>query len=387
MVYVDARRKKERMPVYVKVSRGRNDSFMVNTGLTSDTKFEGRVFPESETSHSAKTNKLNILFAKIEDMAIRNEDMDMKELKNAIQAVVLKKTTNAKPFTEYCIEYAEKCPTSGTAGLYLQTARKVAAYDDKATFDTMTVQWLEGFEKYCKKTMSVNGMGILLRNIRTVFNEARKNSVTDKYPFYFYKIKKEETRKRNLSVDQIRELVKAECMTERITEYRDMWLLMFYLIGINSKDLFTAQKKQLRNGRLEYRRAKTKKLYSIKVEPEAMEIIDKYKGKKYLLNIMERFASYGDYMRRMNHQLKHIGMKWKNPNIYDKNSKPIEENLSTYYARHSWATIAAELDITFETISAALGHSIANPTTAIYINFNEKKVDEANRKVIDYING
>lgn len=72
---------------------------------------------------------------------------------------------------------------------------------------------------------------------------------------------------------------------------------------------------------------------------------------------------------------------------YDRNTKPIEEGLSTYYARHSWATIAAEIDITFETISAALGHSIANPTTAIYINFNQRKVDEANRKVIDYVVG
>ena len=56
-----------------------------------------------------------------------------------------------------------------------------------------------------------------------------------------------------------------------------------------------------------------------------------------------------------------------------------------YIARHSWATIAAELDIPKETIAAALGHELGNPTTSIYIDFNMKKVDEPNRRVIDWV--
>ena len=64
---------------------------------------------------------------------------------------------------------------------------------------------------------------------------------------------------------------------------------------------------------------------------------------------------------------------------------PLFPKLSTYWARHTWATIAAELDIPKETIAAALGHGLGNTTTAIYINFNTKKVDEANRRVIDYV--
>ena len=56
---------------------------------------------------------------------------------------------------------------------------------------------------------------------------------------------------------------------------------MFYLCGINSVDLFNARPDALSNGRLEYVRAKTHKAYSVKVEPEAMEIIDRYRGKDY----------------------------------------------------------------------------------------------------------
>ena len=64
---------------------------------------------------------------------------------------------------------------------------------------------------------------------------------------------------------------------------------------------------------------------------------------------------------------------------------PAFKGLTTYWARHTWATIAAELDIPKETIAAALGHSIGNPVTSIYINFNTHKIDEANRRVLDYV--
>lgn len=66
----------------------------------------------------------------------------------------------------------------------------------------------------------------------------------------------------------------------------------------------------------------------------------------------------------------------------------ISTNISALYkARHSWATLAAELDIPKETISAGLGHEIGSDVTSIYIKFDQKKVDDANRRVIDYLFG
>ncbi|MBE9488452.1 MAG: hypothetical protein IMY73_04630 [Bacteroidetes bacterium] len=52
--------------------------------------------------------------------------------------------------------------------------------------------------------------------------------------------------------------------------------------------------KEITNGRIEFSRAKTKRLYSIKVEPEAIEIIERYKGKEHLINIMDRYTYYKD---------------------------------------------------------------------------------------------
>jgi hypothetical protein len=65
--------------------------------------------------------------------------------------------------------------------------------------------------------------------------------------------------------------------------------------------------------------------------------------------------------------------------------EPLFPKLTTYYSRHSWATIASFLDIPIETISAGLGHEYGNRITAIYINYDNRKVDIANRKVIDWV--
>ena len=60
-----------------------------------------------------------------------------------------------------------------------------------------------------------------------------------------------------------------------IKEYQDMFMLMFYLIGVNSIDLYKASPDSIVDGRFEYKRSKTGRLFSIKVEPEAMEIIER----------------------------------------------------------------------------------------------------------------
>ena len=188
--------------------------------------------------------------------------------------------------------------------------------------------------------------------------------------------------KRSLTVDQLRTLFSfpVEPHTE---QYLDMFKLIFFLIGINIVDLCNL--KEIRDGRIEYHRAKTNRLYSIKVEPEAIEIINKYKGENYLLNILDRYANYRDYAQRLNRNLKVIGPVKRVGLGGKKIYRPLFPDLTTYWARHSWATIAAKLDIPKETISAALGHEIGSSITSIYIDFDRSKIDRANRAVIDYV--
>ena len=112
-------------------------------------------------------------------------------------------------------------------------------------------------------------------------------------------------------------------------------MLMFYLIGINAIDLFNL--KQIVDGRIEYKREKTGKLYSIKVEPEAMEIINRYKGNKFLLNTLEtNDYNYRKYMAAMNRGLQKLG-NFERKGLGGKKIRDILfPDITSYWARHKW---------------------------------------------------
>lgn len=129
------------------------------------------------------------------------------------------------------------------------------------------------------------------------------------------------------------------------------------------------------------------KLYSVLLQPEALEIIERYRGKDYLLNVMDEYKDYRNFLHRMGIALKEIGPVQRVGRGGLKVREPLFPELSSYWSRHTWATIAAGLDVPKETISEALGHSIGSEVTAIYIRFDQKKVDAANRLVIDHVNG
>ena len=115
-----------------------------------------------------------------------------------------------------------------------------------------------------------------------------------------------------------------------------------------------------------------------------MAIIQKYEGKNYLLSPLDRYSYYKDYLQHMNRALATLGQ------VYTTSSKklgePIFPKLSTYWSRHTWATLAYEIGIPVDTIGQALGHSDRQHIiTFVYIRLDDKKVDAANRAVLDYV--
>lgn len=261
-----------------------------------------------------------------------------------------------------------------TRCMYVHTLDVIGKTEDLESFTMSEIdyRWLCALEsRLIADGMKTNTISIHMRNIRAVFNHLidMGDIEIDCYPFRKFKVKSEETRKRSLTLAQLRSI--RDTKEGPMKRYADLFMLTFYLCGINIIDLCNL-KEVTPDGRIEYRRSKTGRLYSIKVEPEAMAIIKRYRGKSHLIDILDRRKeknAHKSFMIRMNKYL-----------------KTIIPGISTYWGRHSWATIAAELETPNETIAAALGHSFGSSTTAIYINFNQKKVDDANRAVIDYIN-
>ncbi len=298
-------------------------------------------------------------------------------------------------FSDHARVFMETIETEGTRKVYRYTLDTIEKHHDLQTlrFTDMDYNWLEDLDIKLRPTCKLNTRSIHFRNIRSIFRHAQKRKLLSKdiYPFDDFSIKDELSEHRDLSVEDLR-LFRDYPVEPHQERYRDLFMLLFYLIGINLVDLLHVE--NIKNGRIEYRRAKTGRVYSVKLQPEAMEIINRYSpGDKYLLNFLDTYSKYEDFRRRFNKELKKIGdIEWieqrtkTGRKVKKKVFTPLFPNLTSYYARHSWASIAAELEIPKETIQMALGHG-ARSVTDRYINFNMKKVDEANRKVIDYLNG
>lgn len=269
--------------------------------------------------------------------------------------------------------FIERHDNKRTREIYEATWHMISKYDSHScslSFEDINKVWLDKFFVWLGQTSpSVNARNIHLRNIRAVFNDAIDNELTDLYPFRRYKIRPVPTVKKNLPPDVFYRVVHGS-YPEYQQKYIDLFYLSFLLIGINIVDLLSLRQTDYMDGRIVYNRKKTKRLYDIKVEPEAAEIIEKYRGKgEHLIGCADNCSDYRHFAYRMNMNL-----------------KDAYPGLTTYYARHSWATYAAELDIPRDTIAAALGHG-GNTVTDIYIEFDRKKIDIANRKVIDYLCG
>lgn len=288
------------------------------------------------------------------------------DIKKMVAAESAHEDGDTQLFVNIYNQFVETKDNARTKEIYMRTWAWIEKYDSRAGqrhIEDIDLQWLMGFDKAMLNNKK-NSRNIHFRNIRAVFNFAIDNEYTTAYPFRRFKIRPEATRKRSMSAEQMRMMLTTTEVLPRQVRYIDFFRLQFYLIGINIVDLF--DNVALVNGRIEYTRAKTHRLYSIKAEPEAMAIIEQYRatdGDRLL-----RFAPghHRNFTRRLDKALNEIA------------------GVTSYWARHTWATIAASLDIPKDTIAAALGHG-GNTVTDIYIDFDQKKVDEANRKVIDYV--
>lgn len=277
----------------------------------------------------------------------------------------------------------------GTRKLYQDTYAKLESFCidtnrqfHSVTFEDITTKFLTDFEQFCLKTQKQNTASRHLRDLRAVINAAIDDGRTQNYPFRKFKIRREQSRDKSYSAKELRALFTYNCYPGGEQEAVDILKLMFCLIGINSVDLVNLT--EIKRGRVEFVRSKTHKPYSVKLEPEALEIFEKYKGEKHLLNILERCPNYKTYFNRAGKTLRKVGQI----RVDGKKSegKAVLPDICFGSARTSWSTIAqAELGIDRDTIAAALGHHTVDVTDTYLRTDWKKKVDKANRRVLDWV--
>ncbi len=319
--------------------------------------------------------------------------MTSTQIKNKVKSYLDPKAEAKNLFINRYKKFMASRNAERTKEIYKTTLNKILAFDKNATsmsFEDINKDWLNSFDNYLREEgLKKNSRNIHFRNIRAVINDAIDNEITTHYPMRKMDINPEETEKRSLTVKELRLLFNYPVQKWQ-QKYLDYFKLTFYLIGINPVDLCNCKKEDIKNGRLIYKRRKTGKLYSIKIEKEAQDIIEKYSGENLLVNFTERMTNYKTFVSRANKALKKIGIvnMVYNSSHSKKNKfeyKPLFDSLSIYWARHTWATLAYSIGISDELIAAALGHSHGNRITSIYIDKSIANIDEVNRKVIDYV--
>jgi len=324
------------------------------------------------------------------------EKLTVKELK----AELIKDRDNSDidfiNFADKFIQQQKVLGKDGSVRGFVGFINNLKAFRPIVTFQEIDVHFLNDFQSYLKSQGVKGGVNNYMRYFRLIFNRGRDHYNDEdraliripNYPFRKFKIEKAvpKTQDDSLTVDQVRLIMKFVPARERQQMALDMFLLMLYLIGINSKDLYYLEKPD-KNGRINYKRAKTGRSYSIKLEPEAEEIIKRYPGEKLLLNIAERYDSYINFRRYVNKELREIGLEIQSKLQETDKKATFPTDITTNWARHTWATIARnDCRIDKDDVALCLGHEDSdNRVTDIYIRYDYSIIDEANRKVIEMI--
>ena len=400
-LFHDTRAVEPGSPAPIKIRVYHNGKYIVlptNIKVTSDQWMNNTIInhPRAKQWNNLLSLRMADITSELLQMEITGSlgSMTLEQVKTRLMVCIGHSTNETVTFLEMFNDKISRFDNAGTISIWKNTLNRITAFcEDKGynletlRFQDMTVEWMHEFDSFLSITApKPNARAINHRNIRTVFNHAKKLKKADiPYPFAEYKIKHQETPHIDLSIEQTRRLAAFELADDHICKYRDIFLLMIYLRGINAADLFAATKAQIINGRLEYYRKKTGAFCSVLIEPEAKDIIERYAGQTYILDIAEKWSDPKNYLRRMDKGLKKIG-----PVTIGKKGKKtyhgIFQRISSNSARHTWASLAYELGYSIDTASDALTHKHGSRTTNIYLHKRQQKiVDRANRELIDYI--
>lgn len=276
---------------------------------------------------------------------------------------------------EKVVELKDKAGTKESYETVIKAIARYCNYEELLVAD-IDEDWVKDFKDWAVKTdgLRPNTVETYVSKIKVIYNFARNHEMVTA-PFPQTKSLRQPTKKRSLLIDQLRAFreLPLSCIQSK---YRDVFFLIFYMRGINMTDLAELPADAIQNGRLQYIREKTGKFYDIKIEPEMMEIIEKYRGNKHLLRFFD--GKDADYYKNFGN-----GMRQSLRNSAKKCG--ITEPISAYWARHSWSSVAIEIGTDIQYVSAGLGHSLGNQTTQIYIQYRQKQIDDISRRVIDYL--
>lgn len=276
----------------------------------------------------------------------------------------------------------------GTAKTYASALRSFEKFRGgrDLMFEDMTCDMMREYEAWMLHSgLKRNSVSCYIRTLRTLYRQAVGDDIArDNNIFRKVRLAVGKTRKRAVSAGVIHAIRRLDLTGKPSLDFaRDIFMFSFYTRGMSFVDIAHLRKASLRNGLLTYNRRKTFQSLTIQWEHPMQAIVDKYagltRGSSYMFPIIQGETPndrnrYERALQRVNRSLKRIGTM-----------AGLSIPLTTYVARHSWASIARNIDVPLSVISEGLGHD-SDKTTQIYLaSLDTSRIDKANKKIISRI--
>ncbi|RZK25876.1 MAG: integrase [Flavobacterium sp.] len=291
----------------------------------------------------------------------------------------------------------------GTASNYAMSCRSLQQFlltqnrKQKLAFEDITVYFLNQFEQWMlEKGNSISTVGIYLRPLRTLFNAAIEEGEVDKdfYPFSKrkYQIPAGRNTKKALSKEDLKTLFYFPTDDPFLKKARAHWFFSYSCSGMNTRDIAELRYKNIHNDILSFVRNKTRnttrsqqKPILVVLTPYAQEVIQTYGNKKvngdtYVFPILndgmtaeERYRAAQAYTRFVNQHIKRLAKL-----------AGITQEISTYWARHSFTTMAVRNGASLEFVQESLGHNSLQTTKSYFAGFADATKRTIANKLMDF---
>jgi len=294
----------------------------------------------------------------------------------------------------------------GTASNYQQSLKSIQGFVthekkrsiNRILFTDISPSWLKKYERYMLdiKKSSRTTIGIYLRPLRAIFNTAISEKVVDPdfYPFgkRKYQIPASQNTKKALSPEELAVLFHSKPQTPEQQKAKDFWFFSYSCNGMNVKDIALLRFKNIQDDQIIFYRAKTINTSKTNLKPVrvmltefAMDVIKKYRNdntspENLIFGVIndnqpeeKNFNRVKNFTRFINQHIKKLS---------EANNLP--KDISTYWARHSFATNAVRNGASMEFVSEALSHSNLKTTMSYFAGFEDKEKKILSEKMMDF---
>lgn len=396
-------RRDGKFPVSIRLTHNRR-SVYIQTGLYCSIKQINK--KSFEIKDSFIMQRTNITIAEFEKKLLSLSLYELQNISaNSIKDILVS-STKSLDFLEFCESRIKQDPKKWSRLISVMRIIKDEMGYEKLPVTSLTSAFIRSFKSFMdtrdmlvkqkdgaivkRGKMSVSSKSAYIDVLHSAFNRMKEayntefNVVIAHDPFIgIENYKRVSTKKKAMSVETLRAFFDLKPRTPLCVMAQDIMKMSFCMCGINVADLFVLTQDNLVDGRIEYKRMKTKgrradEAYSsIRIEPEIASLVEKYRTNG------ERLFKFGDYSNNVG-----LDNSLYNAIVILCKDMGLDYKLSPYWFRHTWATIARnECDISKDDIDLCLNHVGVNKMADVYIKPDWSRIDRANRKVLDFVFG